>query len=173
MRGGHAIAGAVAVFFLVSGLCGAVCEVSYCSEDCDPCVQQCKCRHNCNHGFLDFETAHRLASYRLIVAADPQGGVVRTFSELVGLSLDFADGQREHAAGDFSRFARGVIEVNTDLIPTRSGPWTPDPVETFETAIVVPFHRDGTEDSLSFLFDRRGSLVEIDEVRPRSRQDPR
>jgi hypothetical protein len=177
---GHAIATGIAAWFLVSGLCGAVCAVAVCVEDCDPCVSQCKCHHECKHGFLDSQTAHRLSGYRLAITDDPRGGVVRTISEIVGLSLDLADGPRRHSAEDFARFAEGVIEFNGLLLQPRRGTWTPKAVEVFDTAVVVPFEnasvsarREGVETTLEFLFDRRGNLIQIDEVRPGNRPDPR
>ena len=178
MKVGRAIASAVAAFSLVSFLSGGSCTVSYCSEDCDPCVQQCQCRRVCNHPLsVDFETAHKLAAYRLSVAVEPSGGQVRTFSEIVGLSLALAYGPRENADQDFVRFARGVIQVNPVLGEAKGaaggGRWTPEPVEIFEACVVVPFQREGSEDRLTFLFDRRGNLVEIDEVRPPSAAEPR
>jgi hypothetical protein len=166
-RLGHAIATGIAAWFLVSGLCGSTCAVAVCVEDCDPCLPgaQCKCQHECHHGFLDSQTAHKLPRYRLTITDDPRGGVVRTISDIVGLSLDLADGPREHSAEDFARFAEGVIEFNGLVLQSRERTWEPGMVQVFDESVVVPFAPTGGEASLTFLFDRRGNLLEIDEVR--------
>ena len=170
MKLGQAIANVVAAVLLVAVLSGAVCAVAACSEDCDPCVAQCKCHTQCNHPLaLDFDAAHRLRRYRMSVAADAEGGIVRTISEIEGLSLAFAYAARERSQEDFVRFARGVIQVNAILGDAPGGDakgWLAEPVEVFEASVVVPFARADSLARLNFLFDRRGSLVEIDDVRP-------
>jgi hypothetical protein len=166
---GQAIATAIAAWFLVCGLTGAVCAVVVCHENpgCDPCVSNnCKCETNCHHGALDAQTSHRLTHYRLSISASSEGTIVRTISEIAGLSLDVADGPIDHEAADFRRFAEGVIEVNGLVLEPRRGTWTARSVEAFPDAVVVSFA--GTAESaasLDFLFDRRGNLVEIDETR--------
>ena len=161
----RSIATALATALLAALLCGGSCRVSYCSDDgCDPCVQQCKCRKTCQAASIDFESAHRLADYRLAIVEDPDGAQVRIVSGIVGLSLAFVPGAHERTAQDHLRFARGVIEVNAALLAPRGGPWEPEPVQIFETAVVIPFRRIGAEDSLAFLFDRLGNLVEIDGI---------
>jgi hypothetical protein len=162
---GHAIASVLASYFLVAGLCGSSCTAAVCVEDCDPCFNQCLCHTQCNHAVLDAQTSHKLSKYRLAVAEQRDGTIVRTISEISGLSLDFADGLREHTSADFVRFAAGVIEFNGLLLQSRHGLWTPRAVETFDGAVVVPFASTESGASLTFLFDRRGNLVEIDEVR--------
>ncbi len=156
---GHAVASVLAAFLIVAGLCGSTCAVAVCVEDCDPCFNQCKCHTTCHHGLLDTGTAHKLTGYILSVFDDSQGGVVRTISEIVGLSLDLADGPRAHSPADFERFAEGVIEFNGLVLQARGRTWEPG-------AVVVPFASTGGEARLTFLFDRRGNLIEIDEVRP-------
>jgi hypothetical protein len=161
---------AVAAWFLVSGLGGAFCAVSVCTEDCDPCLSQCKCNTNCDHGSSDSLTSHRLVSYRLSMFEQPDGGLLRTISDISGLSLDRADGPRDHEAADFRRFAEGVLEVNGLVLQPRRGTWSFRSVDVFEEALVVGFAREGRPgSSLDFLFDRRGNLVEIDETRDVSR----
>ena len=168
MKLGQAIANVVAAALLVAVLSGSVCVVAACSEDCDPCVAKCKCHTQCNHPLaLDFDAAHRLRRYRLSVAADAGGGVVRSFSEIEALSLAFAYAPRERSQEDFVRFAQGVIQVNPVLGDAAGADgWLPEPVEVFEASVVVPFARADSPARLSFLFDRRGNLVEIDDVRP-------
>ena len=172
MKGARSIASAVAAFLLVAGLSGGSCQISYCSEDCDPCVAQCKCRTTCHHGLAyDFETVHRLSTFRLAESIDSGGLRSRTISDIVGLSLELAGRPADpslRSPGDFTGFARAVIEVNPGLLAPRGESWTPEPAQVFQTALVVPFRGGSTEDglgeSLDFLFDRRGNLVEIHQV---------
>jgi hypothetical protein len=164
-RAGHATASVLASCFLVAGLCGSSCTAAVCVEHCDPCFEQCLCHTQCQHAVLDAQTSHKLSKYRLEIADQRDGATVRTISEISGLSLDLADGVREHTGADFVRFAAGVIEFNGLLLQSRRGLWTPQPVETFDGAVVVPFASTESRGALTFLFDRRGNLVEIDEVR--------
>jgi len=164
-QAGHAIARLLAAFGIVSVLCGSFCSVTVCHEECDPCLSQCKCDNVCEGAALGGRASYRLASYRLSIVDDDRGGVVRSFSEVVGLSLDLAWGPRAHAAEDFARFAEGVIESNGLLLRPRRGAWKRRPVEAFDGGVVVPFTNEGGEASLAFLFDRDGILLQIDEVR--------
>jgi hypothetical protein len=148
------------------------CVVVYCSEDCDPClVNTCKCT-TCKHSNASFEATHRLETYRLSLAVDATGQVTRTYGEIVGLSLDRALGTEPHTETDLVRFARNVLAVNSDLLPSdpRSGGWELDGIEPFDGARVVSFHAASRGDaapnaaasSVTLLFDARGNLIEID-----------
>jgi hypothetical protein len=163
-RLGQVVASILAAFFIVAGLCGSTCAVAICVETCDPCLQQCLC-HTCPHQNQSSGASHKLTRYRFSVFDDPQGGVVRRMSEIVGLSLDLADGPRTHSPADFERFAEGVIEFNGLLLQSRERTWEPEMVQVFDESVVVPFAPTSGEASLTFLFDRRGNLIEIDEVR--------
>jgi hypothetical protein len=129
-RAGHATASVLASCFLVAGLCGSSCTAAVCVEHCDPCFEQCLCHTQCQHAVLDLQTSHKLSKYRLEIADERDGTTVRTISDISGLSLDLADGVREHTSADFVRFAAGVIEFNGLLLQSRRGLWTPQPVET-------------------------------------------
>ncbi|MFN0006825.1 MAG: hypothetical protein ACKVXR_02865 [Planctomycetota bacterium] len=156
------LASTVAACLLVAGLCGGSCTVVYCDEDCDPCVQQCQCSGRCRNGLaFDYETVHRFSTYRRTATIVPEGVATQTFTDIVGLSLDLAHGPVEHSAADYTRFAEAVIDVNSALLAPRGVTWTPEPVQLFQTAFVVPFHGDREGQQLEFLFDRRGNLVEI------------
>jgi hypothetical protein len=93
-----------------------------------------------------------------MLAADE---TIQTFTDIVGLSLDLARGPVEHSAADYTRFAEAVIDVNAALLAPRGAKWTPEPVQLFQTAVVVPFRGESEAARLEFLFDRRGNLVEI------------
>lgn len=161
---GHAVATAIAAFFVVASLCGSTCVVAVCVENCDPCLNQCKC-HTCPHQHMNSEASHRLTTYHFSVFDDPHGGVVRRMTEIVGLSLNLADGPRTHTPADFVRFAEGVIEFNGLLLQSRERTWEPGMVQIFDESVVVPFEPTNGDASLTFLFDRPGNLLEIDEVR--------
>jgi len=164
------VASAVAATLLVLGLCGGSCFVAYCSEDCDPCVAKCKCSTVCNNPQnLGFEGLHRLSAYRVSASFDPEGAYERTFTDIVGLSLDFAQGPVEHSAADHTRFAEGVIDVNAWLLAPGGTEWTAEPVQVFQTGFVVPFRGESPWERLDFLFDRRGNLVEIHQALPPGR----
>lgn len=172
LKAAQTIASLVAAYGLVSILAGGYCAVAVCSEHCDPCVEQCKCHTTCNQAIThDFGELHRLRIYRLEVEVDREGGFVRRFSGIVGLSLTFAYGTREHTADDFARFARGVLEVNRGLLSARGARWSGGAVEDFGASILVGFQRDEADDTLTFLFDRAGNLLEIEEVRSGGRGD--
>jgi hypothetical protein len=152
------------------------CVVVYCSEDCNPClVNTCKCT-TCQHSNASFEATHRLELYRLSLAVDADGRVTRIYGEIVGLSLDRAIGTEPHTEADLVRFARNVLAVNAELLPSDSsgGEWELDRVETFGGERVVSFRartrdsaaQDVAASTATMLFDARGNLIEIDH-RPR------
>lgn len=164
-RGSSGIARGVFAILFVAFLNGSACVVAYCDEDCDPCVSDCKCSGSCDNDLVyDFGTVHRLSAYNLTSKDDPETERERTFSDIVGLSLDFAHGPVEHSAADCTRFARGVIDANDRLLAPEGRRWTPEPVEVFQTAFVVPFRGENARERLDFLLDRRGNLVEIRQV---------
>jgi hypothetical protein len=165
MTSARTIASAVASILLVAGLCGGSCQVSYCSEDCDPCVQQCRCHSSCQHGLgYDFESARRLGTYRLTDSVFEKGRRTRTYAEIAGLSLDLAYGPRSHAPDAYARFASEVLEVNTTILRPPAGAWVPGTPQVFESVLIVPFRDEEGTASLEMLFDRRGNLVELQQV---------
>jgi hypothetical protein len=156
------IASALAAVLLVALLCGGSCTVAVCKEDCDPCIEQCVCSGTCANGIdYDYRTVHRLSSYSLATSADGEGALTRTFSDIVGLSLDRAQGPVPHAAGDYARFAEAVIDVNAWLLAPGGRAWTAEPVLSFDSAVVVPFHGEDETERLELLFDGGANLAEI------------
>jgi len=156
------IASALLAIFLVAGLAGSACVVAVCKEDCDPCIQQCHCSGTCANGLgYDYTTAHRLSSYRVATSSDAEGAVARTFSDIVGLSLDRAHGPVEHAASDYARFAEAVIDVNAWLLAPGGREWAAEPVLVFGSGVVVPFHGEDERERLELLFDGSANLAEI------------
>jgi hypothetical protein len=145
------------------------CVVVACSEDCDPCVSQCKCSNKCHDGTSQSQQAlHLLDRYRLEERVDGLRRSVRAFTEIEGLSVQRAHGPAIPAEGDFARFAQGVLVVNARSFALSSGPraWILDSAEMYETAAVVTFHQDtpSASNCVAFLFDRRGNLLEIDQT---------
>lgn len=147
---------------------GGSCQVSYCSENCDPCLQQCVCNTVCQHTHATFEATHALTQFTL-VEHSADGSTQRTFSEILGLSVERAGGAPWPEDDDVVRFARGVAAVNPAQLARRgaSMQFELDSVLRYETAIVVQMHQalePGRENQLSLLFDPRGDLIEIDQM---------
>lgn len=156
------VASTAGAILVVAGLCGSSCTVAVCKEDCDPCVQQCVCSGTCHNGLAyDYEIVHQFSTYRRTATIAAEGETTQAFTDIVGLSLDLAHGPVEHTAADYKRFAEAVIDVNSALLSPGGMKWTPEPVQIFETAFVVPFRGESGAEQLEFLFDRRGNLVEI------------
>jgi hypothetical protein len=156
---------------LVLVFSGGTCVVVYCSEDCDPClVDTCKCSQ-CSHHAPDFEVSHRLEGFTSSVLIDADDRVTRIYADILGLSLDRALGVRAHTEIDAVQFARGVLRTNIERFPSRAseGGWSLDGVQRIDRSTIVTFH-DGDERAsnetrtatVTFLFDARGNLVEID-----------
>lgn len=165
----------VAVFaaFAVGWLGGGSCQVSYCSEDCDPCVRQCHCTNSvCIQTNATFQATHALTEFVPVEYATDSGATRRTLIEIVGLSVQRAGGPAWPEADDVKRFARGILAVNATLLarPEIDSAFEFDSISAFETAWVVQFHQERTETSrsltntVSLLLDRSGNLVEIDQT---------
>jgi hypothetical protein len=161
---------AVAVVGAATWLGGGSCVASFCSEDCDPCLSSnCKCNTVCQHSHATFQATHALEHFELVEHAGLRGATQRTFSEILGLSVERAGGPAWPGDDDVVRFARGVIEVNPTQLarPNAVVAFDLDDVSRYETAIVVQMHQVAeheNENQLSFLFDPRGNLIEIDQV---------
>lgn len=166
------LASAAAVL-LVGWLGSGSCFVSYCSEDCDPCLQQCRCSHtNCSQTSTSFKATHALTDFEVVDRSLDVARLHRTFIDVVGLSVQRAGGPAVPEASDIVRFAQGVLAVNSALL-ARSDcrpAFEFDSVHGYETGWVVQFHQDPLDperaaaNAQSFLFDVRGNLVEIDQT---------
>ncbi len=160
---------------LAGWLASGSCYVAGCYEDCDPCLQQCRCTSQCTHG-LAGPDGLRIVAFESRVEADGEGRSRRVLRNVLGPALDLAAGPGPHGAEDLARFARGILAANPEFFPTRpDARWVLDAVELFETAGVVSFHHDSAPsasdgfrsrhtNSVSLLFDRRGRLVEVDQA---------
>jgi len=159
---------------LVGFLSGGSCQASLCFEDCDPCVQSCICK-TCDQqpGLTLPESFYRMSAFNLTVLVDPEGGRLKIFHEVLGLSLLRLYGSGPHDPLEVQRFSEGIVSVNREVLePPRAGAWVFDSIEQFPTASVVTFRRvsGGLEiegSSLALLFDRVGNLIEIDQHDPR------
>ncbi len=154
---------------------GSTCVVVYCSEDCDPCVTQCKC-HTCPHPQAQaYEPAHRLLAFELIEELDAQGLQHQTLAWIGGLEVRHATGREEFAPRDLREFAEGVLGVNHELLDLDPalGHWQFVSVELAGEFALVTFARVDTagraaEGALEFVFDKHGKLLEIVRAIPRS-----
>lgn len=153
---------------------GGSCTIAYssCSDNCDPCVTTCKCPHqHCNQSTgVDFEAARKLESYELAIAVEPDGRTTKIYARIVGLSIERALGRAVRGAADLRGFAEGVIAVNPESFDLASSGdrWNFEATDVYDTASVVTFRGHGSkraEDrTLTFLFDARGNLIEIDDA---------
>jgi hypothetical protein len=161
---------ALAVVGAATWLGGGSCAVSYCSEDCDPCLSShCKCNTVCQHSHATFEATHALEHFEIAEHTGEHGATQRTFSQILGLSVERAGGPAWPADDDIVRFTRGVIDVNPTQLARRDASlaFELDSVSRYETAVVVQMHQVAApdhENQLSFLFDPRGNLIEVDQV---------
>lgn len=153
----------------VGWLGGGSCTVAACYEDCDPCLSQCKCSNHCKLTQASFQATHALTDF-LVIEHRSEGELAqRTFTEIVGLSVERAGGPAWPADEFVVRFVRGVLAVNPHHLALRDTPpaFELDIVLRYETAVVLQFHQTGSparENLITFLFDPRGNLVEIDQA---------
>jgi len=147
---------------------GSTCVMAYCSEDCDPCVMQCKC-HTCNGQQAQaYGPAHQLVAFELSEELDAQGMKRQTLSWIGGLSVSQATGRGEVTARDFREFAEGVLGVNQELLDLEPelGHWRFESTELAGEFVLVTFRRvdpagAAGAGALEFVFDGRGKLLEI------------
>jgi hypothetical protein len=134
---------------------------------------------------LDELPADELPAESTPIDASPtQAPLRRTFRDIVGLSIQRAGGSAMPDAQECVQFARGVLSVNAELFPSASSEdFTLDAALPCDRQWVVQFHRGSLEldrgalerrtvgrdhadtrelEVVSFLFDARGNLIEID-----------
>jgi hypothetical protein len=169
------ISAALAPFLLAFGsfalLRSSTCVVAVCSEHgCDPCLQQCLCS-TCPHP--TFEVSHRLVSYELLRSSGPDGSEQLTCAWIAGLAVPRATGRAEITPRELRAFAEGVLGVNHELLDLDQGlgHWEFGSVELTGEFALVSFTRvdaagQPAEGALSFVFDARGALLEIDRTLP-------
>jgi hypothetical protein len=112
---------------------------------------------------------HALEHFQLVERTGERGATLRTFGDIIGLSVERAGAPAWPGDDDIVAFARGVIEVNPRHLARPDGAmqFDLDGVSRYETAIVVQMHQvvaAGGENEISFLFDPRGNLIEIDQM---------
>lgn len=164
----------------VGWLGGGSCQASYCSEDCDPCLAACRCKTSvCYQTSATFQATHTLAGFDLVEEELDGGTVRRSFRAIEGLSVQRAGGPTVPDARDCARFAQGVIATQPATFAPRAGEdggaWALDAVLPCDDAWVVQFRRSTPDrravpadaESLAFLFDARGDLLEIEQVATR------
>lgn len=106
----HAVQAAIvcAAGFLASGSC----YIAYCTEDCDPCFQDCKCKTVCSAMAPGAPDGLRLRAARIGFDGS------RT-------TVDGIFGLRAAPGTDLVRHARAVLAANADLpgMPRAEGEW--------------------------------------------------
>ncbi len=127
------------------------------------------CTTVCEHTHATFAATHALEHFEIIEHTGERGATQRTFSDIIGLSVERAGGPAWPGDDDIVAFARGVTAVNPAHLARRNAPmqFNLDSVSRYQTAIVVQLHQSaatGNENQLSFLFDPRGNLIEIDQM---------
>ncbi|MBL8859627.1 MAG: hypothetical protein JNL28_14055 [Planctomycetes bacterium] len=159
-----ALVTALAFGWLSSGSC----QVSYCSEDCDPCVVQCRCRTSaCYYSSSTLQALHTLKLYERSEGYAAEGELHQSFSDIRGLSVQLVGGPPAPEVADCVRFARGVLSVNAALFarPGAAGEFDLVQAHASDTGALVQFQRerDGrATDLVTLFFDPRGSLLQID-----------
>lgn len=134
-------------------------------------MSQCKCTNVCQHTSATFQATHALLDFSFTETRTGERSV-RTFGDVFGLSVRAAGGPAAAESGDLVRFARGVLEVNAARFGTAtSSSWLLDSVDVYETVRVATFHIEAPEatrarvaNSISFLFDHAGNLIEVDQT---------
>ncbi len=153
-------AGAVLALGLFSG---GTCQVSYCSDDCDPCIDVCKCHRTCPHA-LSSDPAELFGLSRcvLVFETGADGSWSRSYRSIVGPSIERAFGRRADSRRVVELFARNVIEANARYFGAQEH-WSLVDVERSDAGVLVVFERsDGAQSTLSMLLDARGRLLEIE-----------
>jgi len=143
------------------------CQVSYCSEDCDPCVVQCRCQTSvCYYGSSTLRGLHTLTQYERSEGASADV-LHQTFRDIRGVSLQFLGAAPEPSVEDCVRFARGILSVNARLFdrPGVKGEFTLVQSGRCEGGTLVQFQRGAEADATDLVilfFDVGGSLLQID-----------
>lgn len=146
-------------------LTGGSCHVSYCDEDCDPCVQRCRCQTSiCYRSNAAWAAAHTLVLYERIDLRTSAGDLQRAFRDIRGLSVPLAGGPTPSEPSDTVRFCRDVLRANEVMFGGVAGRCDLLDVLADGTGTLVRFERDEAglpTDLVTFLLDPRGNLVEI------------
>lgn len=161
MRGIRTLAAALALGWLASG----TCHISYCSDDCDPCIEECHChKSTCHRTGLSWAFVHTLARYERGDERNPDGSLHRTFGAIRGLSTARAGGSAAPSSAEAAFFARNVLAANRALFGRPAEAFTLLDALACESGILVRYQRDEAgqaTDLVTFLFDPRGNLLEI------------
>lgn len=155
----------LAAALAIGWLGGGTCHISYCDEDCDPCVQKCRCRTSvCYQSAAAYQATHALVVFDRRDEASRDGAVQSVFTDIVGLSVQRAGGPAAPGIEDVVRFARGVLLVNEALFRRSAAELMLLHTERCESGTLAQFQREHegrATDLVTFLFDPRGNLAEI------------
>lgn len=124
----------LALAFVAAGavgwLGGGSCQASYCSEDCDPCLKQCRCNTSiCYQTSATFQATHALTDYTLDeLPADPTPvDASRTMAPTTASAAD--------PVGQFAIESAGVL--------ARESPTKAPPRRTFRDIVGLSVQRAG------------------------------
>jgi hypothetical protein len=149
----------------IGWLSSGSCHVSYCDEDCDPCIQQCRCHTSiCYQSSAAWLAVRTLTRYELVETPGVAGDRQRVFSDIQGLSVQRAGGPPVPAANDVVAFARDVLIANPAHFGRDASAFALLDVVACESGNLVRFQRSRegrATDLVTFLFDPRGGLAEI------------
>lgn len=150
--------------FAIGWLAGGSCVVATCFEDCDPCIQQCKCKTSkCSTTQAAYQATHALIAFEHTETTSPNAHQ-RTFTNIAGLSVQRAGGPAQPGTDDVVRFARGVLLVNRPLFRLDPNELTLLQALHCESGTLAQFqrgHEDRATDLITFFFDPRGNLMQI------------
>jgi hypothetical protein len=159
---------------LFAPLCaGGSCTVAFSTcTTCDPCLEICNCPDlHCNQNLVigDLESA-RLESYRLEVEDAADGSSLRAWRAITGPSVARTWPGREWRPSDLVLLSRAVLRAHPELFG-EVGRTDLVALTDFAGSTVVDLAlRDrGIESGYTLLYDRAGTLIEIDERRALAR----
>jgi hypothetical protein len=148
----------------IGWLGGGTCQVSYCSEDCDPCLQQCVCQTHCHQTGAAFQAAHALVAFEVVDVSSEEGALQRNFTDIRGIRVQRAGGSTIPDVDDCVRCARGVLVVNARLFHRDASEFVLRQAERCASGTLLHFEReqDGrVTDLVTFFFDPLGNLMQI------------
>jgi hypothetical protein len=134
LRAAPRLGSAVLAALAIGWLCGGSCYISYCDEDCDPCLQSCKCKTQCNLVAPDAPDGLRVHAARAL--ADEQHGRW-AWHGVFGLRAPRGTALADHA--------RAVLLANADLpgMPEQPAEWTLIAEDAHPRGAVLHFEAGG------------------------------
>lgn len=159
---------------LLAPMCsGGSCAVAFSScTTCDPCLEACSCPElHCNQSpvIADFASVH-LESYRLELTAATDGSSLRAWRAITGPSAAHTWPGYPWQPRDLVVLSRAVLRAHPELFGD-VGRTELVALTDFAGSTVVDLAPKGplVESGYTLLYDRAGTLIEIDERRADAR----